>query len=134
MLEDDIHQFLKNHGLRTTRPRVSVARCLFGGEGDRHVTAEQLAEELRTAGEEMALATVYNTLHHFVAAGLLRELAGTGRGKIIFDTNVSAHHHLYNETTGELTDIPHDVVTVDEADVLPEGAELAGCDVIIRIR
>ena len=64
---------LKAAGLRPTRQRIELARLLFTGH-DRHVTAESLAEEGSRAGVKVSLATVYNTLHQFQAAGLLREV------------------------------------------------------------
>ena len=64
---------LKAAGLRPTRQRIELARLLFTGQ-DRHVTAESLAEEGVKAGARVSLATIYNTLHQFQAAGLLRQV------------------------------------------------------------
>src|SRR5262249_50100811 len=63
---------LRRAGLRPTRQRVALARLLFDS-GDRHVTAEQLHGEALAASIRVSLATVYNTLHHFTSAGLMRE-------------------------------------------------------------
>ena len=76
---------LKAAGLRPTRQRLHLGELLFS-KGDRHVTAELLHEEAVYSGERVSLATVYNTLHQFCAAGLLRELAIEG-SKAYFDTN-----------------------------------------------
>src|SRR5690606_21322228 len=76
---------LRAAGLRPTRQRIALARLLFG-EGDRHVTAEQLHAEALGADARVSLATVYNTLHQFVDAGLLRELTAES-GRSWFDTN-----------------------------------------------
>src|SRR5262249_2731190 len=67
-----IVQRLRQAGLRPTRQRLCLARLLFE-PGDRHVTAEQLHSEANAARVEVSLATVYNTLHQFTEAGLLRE-------------------------------------------------------------
>jgi Fur family transcriptional regulator, iron response regulator len=64
---------LRTAGLRPTRQRVALARLLFG-QCDRHVTAEQLHKEALDADVRVSLATVYNTLHQFTDAGLLREV------------------------------------------------------------
>ncbi|MBS0267943.1 MAG: transcriptional repressor, partial [Proteobacteria bacterium] len=85
-------EILRKSGLRPTRQRMTLGRLLFEG-GDRHVTAEQLHAEVAGLGEHVSLATVYNTLHQFKRAGLLRELAIEG-SKAYFDTNTSNHNHF----------------------------------------
>jgi len=70
---------LRDAGLRPTRQRMGLASLLFGGPC-RHVSAEELFAEAAASGVKVSLATVYNTLNQFVAAGLLREvLAEPGR-------------------------------------------------------
>jgi Fur family iron response transcriptional regulator len=59
------------HSLGSTRQRLALVRLLFE-QGDRHVTAEQLHGEAVEAAVRVSLATVYNTLHQFIEAGLLR--------------------------------------------------------------
>src|SRR5687768_2713764 len=86
---------LKAAGLRPTRQRLALAKLLFGPR-DRHVSAEELHGEALSAGVPMSLATVYNTLHQFTGAGLLRELAVDG-ARTYFDTNIGNHHHFYCE-------------------------------------
>ena len=81
----------------------------------------------------VSLATVYNTLHQFTAAGLLREVV-VEPGRSYFDTNRHDHHHFFNETSGELTDIPADTLRLSGAPVLPDGLELEQIEVIVRVR
>ena len=123
---------LRCAGLRPTRQRVALARLLFDG-GDRHVTAEQLHGEALTAAIRVALATVYNTLHQFTAAGLMREVV-VEPGRSYFDTNIDDHHHFFCESTGHLQDIPGELVRVGELPRPPKGAAIQRVDVIIRIR
>ncbi len=125
---------LRSAGLRATQPRVSVAELLFCDGKDRHVTAEWVAERLDAAGKSVVLASVYNTLHAFVEANLLREVRGAERGVIIFDTNTVPHHHFYHEKTRKLTDIPADAVKVLKLPTAPKGAKTVGCEMIIRVR
>jgi Fur family iron response transcriptional regulator len=123
---------LRSAGLRPTRQRQALARLLFEG-GDRHVTAEQLHGEALADAVRVSLATVYNTLHQFTGAGLLREVV-VEPGRSYFDTNVADHHHFFCETTGKLQDIPGESVVVGALPQPPSGAEISRVDVIIRIR
>jgi Fur family iron response transcriptional regulator len=123
---------LRAVGLRPTRQRIALARLLFEGS-DRHVTAEQLRAEAQGAAIRVSLATVYNTLHQFTAAGLLREVV-VEPGRSYFDTNVEDHHHFFCETTGMLQDIPGDSVAVGTLPSPPPGTEISRVDVIIRVR
>lgn len=129
--DKDIERRLRSAGLRPTRQRTLLAGLLFGA-GDRHVTAETLHMEAVNVGERVSLATVYNTLHQFRAAGLLRELAVDGT-RIYFDTNTSNHNHYYIERDGELIDIPSDQIRVDGLPQPPEGMKIAHIDVVVRL-
>src|ERR1700761_3175930 len=94
---------LRGAGLRPTRQRVALARLLFS-TGDRHVTAEHLHGEAQANAIRVSLATVYNTLHQFTSAGLLREVV-VEPGRSYFDTNTTDHHHFFIESNGHLEDI-----------------------------
>jgi len=123
---------LRAVGLRPTRQRVALAQLLFE-TGDRHVTAEQLHGEALAAAIRVSLATVYNTLHQFTAASLLREVV-VEPGRSYFDTNVRDHHHFFCETTGMLQDIPGESVVVGTLPQPPFGTAISRVDVIIRVR
>ena len=122
---------LKRHGLRPTRQRLALVRLLFDG-GDRHVTADRLQAEAAAAGIKVSLATIYNTLNQFTAAGVLREVV-VEAGRSYFDTNTGDHHHMLIEQTGELVDIPASHVHVSSLPALPAGTSLRRIDVILRV-
>ena len=123
---------LKRSGLRPTQQRLALAELLFT-EQDRHVSAEELHQEAIAQGVSVSLATVYNTLNRLHAVGLLREVV-VDSARCYFDTNLSAHAHVYNEQTGELLDAPlclrPEVITA----LAPEGTEAIGFEVIVRVR
>ena len=81
----------------------------------------------------VSLATVYNTLNQFKAAGMLREVAFEG-DRTFFDTNTSNHFHYYLEDTGELVDIDTDDLKVIGLPPLPSGTQVDRIDVIVRLR
>ena len=127
----DLHEILRQAGLRPTRQRLALSALLFGAH-DRHVTAEQLHAEAVATGERVSLATVYNTLHQFKYAGLLRELAIDG-AKTYFDTNTSNHNHFFIEREGKLVDIPGDDIRIDGLPEPPEGMRISHIDLIVRL-
>jgi Fur family transcriptional regulator, iron response regulator len=122
---------LHTAGLRTTRQRLVLAEILFEREHC-HVTAESLFTEAAERGARLSLATVYNCLHQFTAAGLLR-MVTVDSGRAYFDTNLAPHHHFYYERTGELRDIPEAEIAVARLPEAPEGAKIARVDVIVRL-
>lgn len=122
---------LRDAGLRPTRQRVALGMLLFGS-GDRHVTAEALHEEAVAAGESVSLATVYNALHQFKGAGLLREIAINGQ-RAYFDTNTSNHSHFFVEKAGTLMDIPADGIRIDGLPEPPPGMRISHIDVVVRL-
>lgn len=123
---------LRNAGLRPTRQRLALADCLFS-KGERHITAEQLHTEALANNVSVSLATVYNTLHQFTRAGLMRELV-VGSNRSYFDTNTSHHHHMYDEDTGALEDVPGDSVALTTLPPAPPGMSVSRVDVVIRVR
>jgi Fur family iron response transcriptional regulator len=128
----DLRDKLRRVGLRPTRQRVSLGWLLFG-KGDRHVTAELLYDEAMKARVPVSLATVYNTLHQFTEAGLLRQLAVDG-SKAYFDTNSTDHHHFFVEKDDVLMDVPGEGVSVNDLPEPPAGYEIARVDVVVRLR
>jgi Fur family transcriptional regulator, iron response regulator len=131
-LDLSIERQLRTADLRPTRQRIALASLLFS-KGDRHLTAEDLRDEARLARIPVSLATVYNTLHQFTSAGLLRIVAAEG-SRTYFDTNVCDHHHFIIEGDNTVIDIDEGRVTVNNLPEPPEGMEIAHVDVIVRLR
>ena len=122
---------LQSAGLRATPKRIAIGGLLFDGQ-DRHVTADDVAALAREAGVRVSLATVYNTLNQFVAAGLLKRITLDSE-RTYFDTNIDDHHHLFFEESGDLRDIPGDSIRVEGLPDAPKGASVRAVDVIVRM-
>ena len=122
---------LRAAGLRPTRQRLALAKLLFEG-GNRHVSAEALHDEALDSGIRVSLATIYNTLHQFTAAGLMREIVVDSQ-RSYFDTNVTDHHHFFYETSGRLQDIPAEEVRVARLPGTPAGTRVRRVDVVVRL-
>jgi len=123
---------VREAGLRPTRQRIALAELLFA-KGDRHLSAEELHEEALGAGVAVSLATVYNALHQFTEAGLLRILAVEGQ-RTYFDTNTSDHYHFFIEGENRVVDIEGETVSVHNLPEPPEGMEIANIDIVVRLR
>jgi Fur family transcriptional regulator, iron response regulator len=127
-----IAQRLRTAGLRPTIQRIALADLLFGG-CHRHVTAEELHAEATDSGIVLSLATVYNTLHQFTNAGLIRALAVDGT-RTWFDTNIEDHHHFFVEGEGTILDVEAHQLQVLNLPPSPAGMVVANVDVVIRLK
>ena len=123
---------LRMAGLRPTRQRVALAEILFAGP-HRHVSAEELLAEAQNAKVNVSLATIYNTLHQFRSAGLLREVAVDG-ARSYFDTDTSDHHHFYIEDEQRVIDIPASSIVIQNLPEAPQGMNITHVDVVVRVR
>ena len=129
-LVDRMAAQLRHAGLRPTRQRVELSRILFA-KGHRHLSAEDLHSEAEAAGIHVSLATIYNALHKFTEAGLLRAVA-VDSGRAYFDTNVSDHHHFFVEGEGQLVDLVGDV-EIKYLPEPPEGMEIISVELVVRV-
>lgn len=125
--------WLARAGLRPTRQRVSLASLLVGDGQNRHVTAESLFALARDTGEQVSLATVYNTLRAFCEAGLMHEITVDG-ARSYFDTRMDDHPHFFWEDDNHLSDAPAHELEFASLPTAPEGAEITRVDVVIRVR
>jgi len=123
---------LRHAGLRPTRQRVELASLLFC-DCDRHVTAESLHDEVTKTGVKVSLATVYNTLHQFTQAGLLRQVV-VDAARSYFDTNTGDHQHFFLEKEGLLIDIPGETIAVAGVPTPPPGLTVDRVDVVVRVK
>jgi Fur family iron response transcriptional regulator len=128
----DVQALLRQVKLRPTRQRMALGWLLFA-KGGRHLTAEMLYEEANRAKIAVSLATIYNTLHQFTNAGLLREVTVNG-SKTYFDTNVTDHHHFFVENEHNLIDIMGADSIIGKLPEVPEGYEISRVDVVVRLR
>jgi len=125
-------ELLRQAGLRPTRQRLALARLLYVDSSDRHVTAEELHAEAHGAGVQLSVATVYNTLHQFCEAGLLRALV-IEPGRTHYDTNTAPHHHFYHRRDGRLEDIPAESVRISGLPRPPAGSRLVDTHVVLML-
>jgi Fur family transcriptional regulator, iron response regulator len=122
---------LAGFGIRPTAQRVRIATLLLASP--QHLSAEQILATLRASGARVSKATVYNTLNLFAARGVIRQLSVDG-ARTWFDSNVAPHYHFHDMDTGALLDVPVPEVEFARLPPLPAGMEMAGIDLVIRVR
>ena len=131
-LEEAATDKLRQAGLRPTRQRVQLACLLLDGR-NRHLSAESVQREVSAAGGQMALATIYNCLHQFESAGLVKRVHAA-EDVYLFDTNLGPHHHFLDVTTGELIDMPAGQVAEFALPEPPTGYQADSVEIIVRVR
>jgi Fur family iron response transcriptional regulator len=128
---DRAREILERRGLRPTRQRVQVAEILL--TSPRHLTAEQILSTLQESSGRVSKATVYNTLKLFAEQGLVRQIHFDPE-RCVYDSTMEPHHHFQNLDTGEMIDIAPEELAFARMPPLPPGTEIAGVDVVIRLR
>jgi len=124
---------LREAGLRPTKQRVKISELLFNREKTFHFTINDLAKKIsEELNEKISLATVYNTVHAFEKKGYLKEIA-INSDKSYFDTNITAHHHFYDEDTHELIDCDqNDIDSINIKNNIT-GKKINSVEVLIKV-
>ena len=122
---------LSDIGLRPTKQRMILIKLLFKNP-DRHISADELYEEVKKEDRKISLATIYNTLKQFTNIGLLKELV-VDQNKSIYCTNHDAHYHLYIEDECKIIDIPQKNINLNIPEI-PACLSLHNIDIIVRVR
>ena len=132
---NEIVNKLRSSKLRPTKQRIRLAEFLFEREKTFHFTVERLNKIINKKDnfEKISLATIYNTIDAFKKAGHLKEIL-TNNNTSYFDTNISSHHHFYDDETNELTDINYDEIKVAKLPEAPKGKKIKDVEVIISLQ
>ncbi len=142
---ESLNNLLLAHDIKPTSQRLEVARLLFTHH--KHFAAEEIFSMVnyRTNSSQnstsrhnvrqnsVSKATVYNTLGLFARKGLVREVIADPN-KVFYDPNTRPHYHMYDPSSGELTDISADSVQISGLPAAPSGREVEGVDIVVRLR
>ena len=124
---------LRSSGLRPTKQRIIISKLLFDRKNTFHFSIDYLNILLKKKSQEkISLATIYNTVHAFKKKGYLKEIS-INSNKSYFDTNITNHHHFFNENTDELIDLKNeDVSNIKIKKVIP-GKRIKSIEVLVKI-
>ena len=124
---------LRSSGLRPTKQRLKICEVLFNRDKTFHFTIHDLATQIsKQLNEKISLATVYNTVHAFKDKGYLKEIS-INSDKSYFDTNISNHHHFFDEDTNELIDCNDDAIEKVNIKKNLTGKKINSVEVLVKV-
>lgn len=119
--------------LRPTKQRLMISKILFNQKETFHFTIESLNRMIKkTFNENMSLATLYNTVHVFTKKGYIKKIS-LNEKKSYYDTNVSPHHHFYDEDAEKLIDINTNEIALNNLPKLPPGKHISDVEIVIKL-
>ena len=130
---DNFVKKLRNSGLRPTKQRIKICEVLFTPEKTFHFTINDLTKIIQEKQtEKISLATVYNTVHAFKKKGYLKEISINSK-QTYFDTNISAHHHFFDEKERKLIDLKNDDINPIKIKKTIPGKKIKSVEVLVKI-
>ena len=132
-LKTNFIEKLRNSGLRPTKQRLKICDVLFNTDKTFHFTINDLSKIIREKlSEKISLATIYNTIHAFEKKGYLKEIA-INSSQTYFDTNISVHHHFFDEKERKLIDLENDEVGPIKIKKTIPGKKIKSVEVLVRV-
>ena len=122
------HATLTAHAIQPTAQRIALAEVVL--HSTQHPSADEVFEAVNTDHLTVSRATVYNTLKLFVDKGLCRALT-LREGRVVYDPNMAPHHHLVDEDSGRIYDLPADAVKVTLNTPI-DGFDVTTMEVVVR--
>ena len=124
---------LRKSGLRPTKQRIKICEVLFNSDKTFHFTISDLVKLIENkANEKISLATVYNTIHAFEKKGYLKEIA-INSSQTYFDTNISNHHHFFDEKEKQLIDLEDKDVDPIKINKTIPGKKIRSVEVLVKV-
>ena len=103
---DTFIEILRQRGYRVTPQREMIVEII--AHSGRHMTAEDVFEDVQTRSQAINIATVYRTLDLLVEEGLASRI-DLGSGRVIYATiQHGPHIHLVCRQCGHVTDLDID--------------------------
>tara|TARA_Y100000996_G_scaffold301928_1_gene239396 strand:+ start:557 stop:985 length:429 start_codon:yes stop_codon:yes gene_type:complete len=124
---------LRSSGLRPTKQRLKICEVLFDRNDTFHFTINELAKKIsEKLNEKISLATVYNTVHAFKDKGYLKEIS-INSDNSYFDTNITNHHHFYDEDTNELMDCGDEIIETPKIKKNITEKKISSIEVLVKV-
>ncbi|MDO5038116.1 Fur family transcriptional regulator [Clostridium sp.] len=108
----ELKENLKEKGYKLTPQRRAIVDTIIKNEG-RHLTAEEIYDEVKKDCPEIGLATVYRTVALLEEVKLLSRLDlsdGCSRYEIIHQDEEHRHHHLICNQCNKVFEVEEDLL------------------------
>ena len=124
---------LRESGLRPTKQRIKICEAFFSNEKTFHFTINDLVKIIeKKPNKKISLATIYNTVHAFKKKGYLKEIS-INSDKSYFDTNITEHHHFFDEDTSELIDCSDEEIDSVNIKKNITGKKIKSVEVLVKV-
>ena len=104
---------LREAGLKVTLPRVRILE-IFEQSSQRHLSAEDIYNKIRDAGDEVGLATVYRVLTQFESAGILMKQNFEDNYSVYELVSDDHHDHMVCIDSGTVIEFKNDLIEEEQ--------------------
>ena len=104
---------LRKAGLKVTLPRVRILE-IFEQSSQRHLSAEDIYNKIRDAGDEVGLATVYRVLTQFESAGILMKQNFEDNYSVYELVSDDHHDHMVCIDSGTVIEFKNDLIEEEQ--------------------
>jgi Fur family ferric uptake transcriptional regulator len=112
-------RFLKEHDQRITPERFIVLEAVLSAKG--HFDADELYLKMKSAGQKVSRATVYNTLDLLLESGLISKYRFADNHSRYEKVLGRPHHdHLICLECGEITEFVSDKIALAQSEICRE--------------
>jgi len=106
-----LNQKMKDKGIRPSYQRLKVLEYLISVES--HPTVDEIYQALMVDIPSLSKATIYNTLHAFVDAGLVRTVS-IEDSELRYDFEIANHGHFQCQRCGKIYNFD---INIDEVSI-----------------
>jgi len=110
---------LRKAGLKVTLPRVRILE-IFEQSKERHLSAEDIYNKIRDAGDEVGLATVYRVLTQFESAGILMKQNFEDNYSVYELVSDDHHDHMVCIDSGTVIEFKNDLIEDEQERIARE--------------
>ncbi|WDV45191.1 Fur family transcriptional regulator [Clostridiaceae bacterium M8S5] len=117
-----INSIFQMRGYKFTLQRRTILEIILINQ-EKHLSAEEIYEEVRKIISDIGFATIYRTLDLFEKIGIIQHVSfgdGCKRYHIATLDKKKRHYHLICDICGVITDIHEDFIEIFEEDIISE--------------
>tara|TARA_Y100000022_G_scaffold130832_1_gene113500 strand:+ start:527 stop:940 length:414 start_codon:yes stop_codon:yes gene_type:complete len=125
---------LRKAGLKVTLPRVRILE-IFEQSLERHLSAEDIYNKIREAGDEVGLATVYRVLTQFESAGILMKQNFEDNYSVYELVSEDHHDHMVCIDSGAVIEFKNDLIEEEQEKIAKEyGYEIVDHKLVLYVK